>query len=66
MPCWLFLIAHVIEVLPDEYHGECVKLTVAKECRIDISCPEFETYPRFSIHPAEESIHHSKKQRLTL
>ena len=25
----------------------------------DISCPEYETYPRFSIHPAEESIYHT-------
>lgn len=25
----------------------------------EISCPEFETYPRFSIHPTEESIHHT-------
>ena len=28
----------------------------------EISGPEYETYPRFSIHPTEESIHHTLKE----
>ena len=28
----------------------------------EISGPEYETYPRLSIHPTEESIHHTPKE----
>lgn len=28
----------------------------------EISGPEYETYPRFSIHPTEESIHHTLEE----